>query len=215
MEAPGLTWIPTGVGSANLSYLVHHETGHQWFYGIVGNDQADEPFTDEAATDFLARNVLGQRRVVALLDRPARPVDLPVLVSCYYEVIYIQGGNFLDDLRKRMGNDRVLVRRSRLRRGEPLQAGADEDSPRHARRPRHRSTWFRVPPALPADLLSEATSPETRLIFLQFRTPREFTPARPSSDSGLRIPECRAERHVISRGVLGIRSGVGWLAEYS
>ncbi len=104
MESPGLTWIPTGVGSANLSYLVHHETGHQWFYGIVGNDQAAEPFTDEAVTDFLARNVLGQRR--ASRCSTAR-LDLSIYrysSTCYYEVIYIQGGNFLDDLRKKMGN---------------------------------------------------------------------------------------------------------------
>ena len=62
MESPGLTWIPTGGRSSNLAYLVHHETAHQWFYGIVGNDQAYEPFTDEAVTDFLARYVLGQKR---------------------------------------------------------------------------------------------------------------------------------------------------------
>ncbi len=104
MESPGLTWIPTGVASANLSYLVHHETGHQWFYGIVGNDQAAEPFTDEALTDFLARNVLGQRRAsrcsTARLDMSIYKYSS----ACYYEVIYIQGGNFLDDIRKRMGN---------------------------------------------------------------------------------------------------------------
>jgi hypothetical protein len=104
MEAPGLTWIPTGVASANLAYLVTHETGHQWFYGIVGNDQANEPFTDEAVTDFLARYVLGQRR--ASRCSTAR-LDLSIYrysSTCYYEVIYIQGGNFLDDLRKRMGS---------------------------------------------------------------------------------------------------------------
>jgi hypothetical protein len=104
MEGPGLTWIPTGVGTANLSYLVHHESAHQWFYGIVGSDQAVEPFTDEAVTDFLARNVLGQRR--ASRCSTAR-LDLSIYKyssSCYYEVIYIQGGNFLDDLRKKMGN---------------------------------------------------------------------------------------------------------------
>jgi len=104
MEAPGLTWIPTGVATANLSYLVHHETGHQWFYGIVGSDQATEPFTDEAMTDFLARYVLGQRR-------PSRcstgRLDLSIYkysTSCYYEIVYIQGGNFIDDLRKTMGS---------------------------------------------------------------------------------------------------------------
>ena len=104
MESPGLTWIPTGVGTANLSYLVHHETGHQWFYGIVGNDQAVEPFTDEAVTDFLARSVLGQRRASRCATGR---LDLSIYkysTACYYEIVYIQGGNFLDDLRKRMGN---------------------------------------------------------------------------------------------------------------
>jgi hypothetical protein len=103
MEAPGLTWIPTGVGSANLSYLVHHETAHQWFYGIVGNDQAAEPFTDEAVADYLARYVLGQRR--ASRCSTAR-LDLSIYKyssACYYEVVYIQGGNFIHDLRTRMG----------------------------------------------------------------------------------------------------------------
>ena len=52
MESPGLTWIPRGAGS--LRYLVAHETAHQWFYGIVGNDQARQPYADEAATDFVA-----------------------------------------------------------------------------------------------------------------------------------------------------------------
>ncbi|HSL34923.1 MAG TPA: hypothetical protein VK871_14820 [Candidatus Limnocylindrales bacterium] len=101
MEAPGMTWIPTGAG--NLSYLVTHETGHQWFYGVVGNDQASEPFTDEALTDMLARYVLGQRR--ASRCSTAR-LDLSIYrysSACYYEIIYIQGGNFLDDIRKDMG----------------------------------------------------------------------------------------------------------------
>jgi hypothetical protein len=101
MESPGLTWIPTG--AANLDYLVHHETGHQWFYGIVGSDQAYEPFTDEAMTDMLARYVLSMRR--ASRCSTAR-LDLSIYqysTACYYEDIYIQGGNFLDDLRKSMG----------------------------------------------------------------------------------------------------------------
>ena len=102
MEAPGLTWIPTGAG--NLPYLVAHETGHQWFYGIVGNDQARQPYADEAATDFVARYVLGLRR--ASRCSTAR-LDLSIYrysTTCYYEDIYIQGGNFLDDTRRRMGS---------------------------------------------------------------------------------------------------------------
>jgi hypothetical protein len=102
MESPGLTWIPTGVGS--LTYLIAHETAHQWFYGIVGNDQARQPYADEAAADFVARYVLGLRRgsqcATARLDLTIYQYSN----ACYYEDIYIQGGNFLDDTRKRMGS---------------------------------------------------------------------------------------------------------------
>jgi hypothetical protein len=102
MESPGLTWIPTGAG--NLPYLVAHETGHQWFYGIVGNNQATEPYADEAATDFVARYVLGLRRASRC---STAELDLSIYrysSACYYEDIYIQGGNFLDDTRKKMGS---------------------------------------------------------------------------------------------------------------
>ena len=104
MESPGLIWIPTGVAAARLRYLAAHETAHQWFYGIVGNDQAAEPFIDEATADFAARYVLGQRRAsrcaAARLDR--RIYDYSA--ACYYEDIYIQGGNLLDRARRTMGS---------------------------------------------------------------------------------------------------------------
>jgi len=105
MESPGLIWVPTGAAAANLPYLVHHETAHQWFYGIVGSDQAAEPFADEAPADFVARHVLGQRRASRCaadsLDRSIYEYS----AACYYETIYIQGGAWLDTLRRRMGDE--------------------------------------------------------------------------------------------------------------
>jgi hypothetical protein len=104
MESPRVTWIPFGVGSANLRYLVTHETAHQWFYGLVGNDQARAPFADEAAADFTARYVLGLRRgsrcSASRLDHSIYAYSS----ACYYEVVYIQGGNLLDTARRRMGS---------------------------------------------------------------------------------------------------------------
>jgi hypothetical protein len=104
MEGPGIIWIPRGTASSNVPYLVAHETAHQWFYGLVGNDQAAQPFADEAAADFLARHVLGLRRgsrcSTARLDRSIYGYSR----ACYYEIVYIQGGNLLDDLRRKMGN---------------------------------------------------------------------------------------------------------------
>ena len=104
MESPGLIWIPPGTARANLRYLAAHETAHQWFYGIVGNDQSAAPFADEAAADFAARFILGLRRssrcAKATLDRSIYEYS----AACYYEKIYIQGGNLLDDARRRMGS---------------------------------------------------------------------------------------------------------------
>ncbi len=104
MESPGLTWIPFGVGSANLRYLVAHETAHQWFYSLVGNDQARQPFADEAVADFVARDVTGTRRASRC---GTSRLDLSIYrytAACYYEIVYIQGGNLLDDVRRRMGS---------------------------------------------------------------------------------------------------------------
>ena len=104
MESPGLIWIPTGVAAANLRYLATHETAHQWFYGIVGNDQSTQPFADEAAADFVARYILGSKRAsrcaTATLDRTIYQYS----AACYYEKIYIQGGNLLDTARQKMGS---------------------------------------------------------------------------------------------------------------
>ena len=105
MESPGLIWIPTGTAASNLRYLAAHETAHLWFYGIVGSDQVREPFTDEAMADFAARSILGIHRAS---NCPTRPLDRSIYdytARCYYEIVYIQGGNLLDDARRAMGSD--------------------------------------------------------------------------------------------------------------
>ncbi len=104
MEGPGIIWIPTGVRSADLGYQITHETAHQWFYGMVGNDQALHPFEDEAAADFITRTIRHTFRssscATADLDRSIYGYS----AACYDEVIYIQGSRFLDGLRQRVGD---------------------------------------------------------------------------------------------------------------
>jgi hypothetical protein len=103
LESPGLVWIPRNLSSLNRTYMVSHEIAHQWFYGLVGNDQQADPFADEAAADLLARTVLGTLRPSHCsrtpLDRSIRAYSS----GCYYEVIYVQGGLVLDQIRKDMG----------------------------------------------------------------------------------------------------------------
>ena len=103
MEGPGIVWIPPNPSVANLRYLLMHEVAHQWFYGLVGNDQAREPFADEALADAVARYLTGTRRGSrcgwATLDKSIYRYS----GGCYYEQVYIQGGNLLDDARRRLG----------------------------------------------------------------------------------------------------------------
>ncbi|MBU7015363.1 MAG: M1 family metallopeptidase [Theionarchaea archaeon] len=64
MEYPGIVAISqrlydpdeviSGLPSAvMLESIVAHEVAHQWFYNVVGNDQVNEPWLDEAAAQYV------------------------------------------------------------------------------------------------------------------------------------------------------------------
>jgi aminopeptidase N len=103
LESPGLIWIPRGLAYGQLPWLVSHEVAHQWFYALVGNDQARQPFADEAMADFLARYITGtwrsSRCPTATLDRTIYSYS----ARCYFEIVYVQGGRVLEALRRKMG----------------------------------------------------------------------------------------------------------------
>ncbi len=103
VEGPGIIWIPRGIETYRLRYLVSHEISHQWFYGLVGSDQATDPFADEAVADMVTRYVLGMRRAPRCTSGRLDLTIYDYSAACYYERIYIAGGNLLDDLRRRMG----------------------------------------------------------------------------------------------------------------
>lgn len=56
MEYPGLVTsldkIPTRKGERPAVSVVAHELAHQWWYGVVGNNQVKEPWLDEGLTTF-------------------------------------------------------------------------------------------------------------------------------------------------------------------
>ena len=106
MESPGLIWIPGSRRSADHPFLISHETAHQWWYGIVGNDQSSSAFADEAMADYFSRkahlSIRASRCRRDRLDRDIRDYSS----TCYFEVIYVQGAAFLDDLRRDFGDRR-------------------------------------------------------------------------------------------------------------
>jgi aminopeptidase N len=123
IEYPGLVFIGT-FGTFALIEPVVHEVGHQWFYGLIGNDQLIDPWLDEAAATFTEilyyEAVFGvQRGTTALEDLrqslryqvedPDLPVGLPVgeydSVSEYAVIVYQKGALFFETLRRELGTD--------------------------------------------------------------------------------------------------------------
>lgn len=54
MEYPGVVFIgqPLYLNPSMLEQYVVHEVAHQWWYGVVGNDQYAEPWLDEALAQY-------------------------------------------------------------------------------------------------------------------------------------------------------------------
>ncbi len=107
-----------------LEFATAHEVGHQWWYSLVGNDQVNHPWLDEAMTNYSAyiymQDVHGQHyadRVYQVFFRGIyeksgaakdMPIGLPVASyssSDYGAIVYGKGAMFFDALRHEVGDD--------------------------------------------------------------------------------------------------------------
>ena len=103
MELPGMVWI-SNTRPSELKYLTVHELAHQWFYAVVGNDQATEPFADESVAEFLTRDLIGQTNSSCAQDYLDREV-YGYAKSCYYQTLYVQGDDYIQNYRLAVGED--------------------------------------------------------------------------------------------------------------
>ncbi|HSB01904.1 MAG TPA: M1 family aminopeptidase [Anaerolineales bacterium] len=124
-EYDGLVYLATkfyneydGSARSNLVTIGVHEIAHEWWFGLVGNDQAMEPWLDEAlcvyseATfyKYIYPNSLDwwwNYRVNYF--GPSGYVDTTVYEQptfrAYVNAAYLNGANFLEALNYRMGDD--------------------------------------------------------------------------------------------------------------
>jgi aminopeptidase N len=103
-----------------LESTVAHETAHQWFYNVVGNDQVDEPWLDEAlvqyATGLYYEDVYGEASAEEyreswdslwdLVDRVDIPIGLPSGAYTdeeYQPIVYGRGPLFFMQLAEKLG----------------------------------------------------------------------------------------------------------------
>lgn len=107
-----------------FQFVLAHETAHQWWYGLVGSDQVNDPWQDEALVNYCAYyyfdKVVGADRAAALknrlFDEPYRNAlregrDRPVAgavasfdAADYGTIVYGKGPLFFDAVRARLGD---------------------------------------------------------------------------------------------------------------
>ncbi len=122
MEYAGLVGINLNTYEAGASFetTVVHEAGHQWFYNVVGNDQINEPWVDEAVTQYVTglyfRDTYGdagwqgiRNSWLVRWDRVGRatmPIGLPAgsyQGKEYSAIVYGRGPLFLEALADKLG----------------------------------------------------------------------------------------------------------------
>jgi hypothetical protein len=73
MEYPNITIIGESGTAFNLETTIMHEVGHNWFYGILGSNERDNPFMDEGINSFYEmryiRTKYPEKTLAALIGR--------------------------------------------------------------------------------------------------------------------------------------------------
>ena len=125
MEYDGLYFLSRGfynlydgTPAGYLTAIAVHETAHQWWYGLVGNDQALEPWLDEAFCTYSER-LFYERNYPELVDwwwafrvnfyQPQGVIDKTIYdyngFRPYRDAVYLQGARFFEALRQRVGEE--------------------------------------------------------------------------------------------------------------
>ena len=129
IEYPGLIVINESYYDSDqgvndrMEWVVVHETLHQWWYSLVGNDQVDEPWLDEALVQYCTalyyEDRYGQEALEVVVETSFRqsyrelqesgrdqPVGLPVAEYSrqnYGPVVYQKGPLYFHSLRQEVG----------------------------------------------------------------------------------------------------------------
>jgi len=125
MEYDGLYFLSRGFynlyGGTPQGYLAaiaSHETAHQWWYARVGDDQAEEPWLDEALatySEYIFYSKLHPDYLKWWWDFrvdyyiPTGKINLALYdytsYRAYRDAVYLNGAHFLNDLRVLIGDD--------------------------------------------------------------------------------------------------------------
>ncbi len=133
IEYPGIVVIGRNLYHDNRSqeffeYAIAHEVAHQWWYGVVGDDQVNYPWVDEALAQYSMLIYVEEIKGVGAAQGVLRgyfqglynraknegrdaAVNQPVAAfneSDYASIVYGKGPLFYDAIRKKMGDDKFF-----------------------------------------------------------------------------------------------------------
>jgi aminopeptidase N len=107
-----------GTRANYLTFVAAHETSHQWWFEQVGNDQAAQPWLDEALATYSERIYYESMQPDLVswwwsyrIDfyNPQGFADIPIYdgqgFRPYTNAVYFRGAHFLEDLRARIGDE--------------------------------------------------------------------------------------------------------------
>ncbi len=125
MEYDGLIFVSQGIfmfyngtPETNLTIITPHEVSHQWFYSLVGNNQAMEPWLDEALATY-SEALFYEHYYPELVSwwwanrvdghLPSGYVDNTIYLEGgyteYRNSVYLNGAHFMQDLRDTIGDE--------------------------------------------------------------------------------------------------------------
>ena len=131
VEYPGVVVIAQTLYDESGGFFQHataHEVAHQWWYGLVGNDQVDHPWLDEALTNYstvfywqevggpeLVDQVINSLFLEPYQHARAQGHDRAVIgpvegfnESEYATFVYSKGALFFDAVRREVGTETFL-----------------------------------------------------------------------------------------------------------
>ena len=111
-----------GTPANYLTFVAVHETSHQWWFEQIANDQALQPWVDEALATYSER-LYYETMYPDLVSwwwtyridfyKPEGFVDIPIYngqgFRPYTNATYFQGAHFLEDLRARIGDENFFA----------------------------------------------------------------------------------------------------------
>ncbi|MCH5163736.1 MAG: M1 family metallopeptidase [Clostridiales bacterium] len=102
MEYPGLVYVSDALNDEMIKEVVAHEIAHQWWYGVVGNDQVNEAWMDEGLTEYTT-TIFYEKNPSYGVEKDARIADSLTTYMLYCE-LYKDNGKSLTAMGKCVGD---------------------------------------------------------------------------------------------------------------